>query len=116
MGRAGKISTLWHEFGHFAEWNKPGIYDAAVSWRKARAQHAGFDPNTPVRINDHVKATPELGIEDHFTSKYVGRHYGADRTTEVFTMGIQNFSDPQSMAQLYMKDPEHFLLTLGMLD
>lgn len=54
----------------------------------------------------------EVAYKDSFIDPYVGKYY-RDRITEVFSMGMQYFNSPESMAVLAEKDPDHFNLMLG---
>ena len=81
-------------------------------------------------------AQRESVLADSFISPYVGRPYkqrtSVDRTpanqmpknlkpgqeydsaTEVISMGVEHFSDPESMFRLYQADPEHFYMILSL--
>ena len=55
-----------------------------------------------------------MAFKDSWTSPYVGKFY-EDGATEVFAMGLQEFSTAQRVQAFMQKDPEHFDLIVGYL-
>ena len=116
VGRGGP-GTVLHELGHHGEWASGAIHQSAVAWRDARgrAAHGEVRTGSLRELTGRDSHAPgEVAVEDHFNREYVGRRY-LDATSEVFTMGIENFQSPRRMLDLYTADPEHFFLTVGML-
>lgn len=102
--------VLFHEMSHHLEDQDPNITKIVTDWRNSRA-------------TGEPKALPktkgrELAYPDKFISPYVGRTYERSGmvATEVLSMGLEKFSTPARMGQLYNGDKEHFYLTLGILD
>lgn len=52
----------------------------------------------------------DLGLDP-----YVGKYY-PDGTTEVISMGLEIFQNPNSMLDFIERDYDHFLFTLGVLN
>lgn len=104
---AGQIRTLWHEFGHHLEFSNPAYKEAAVEWRRSRA-----DTDKPVQMDG--REPDEVALPGRYINEYVGRVY-PNGWTEVISMGLQNFSHPRMLTDFYRQDREHFLLILGML-
>jgi hypothetical protein len=57
----------------------------------------------------------EVAFTDHLFDAYVGKYYGPDTSTEVMSMGVQQFSSPELMSELYKSDPEMFHVIIGIL-
>jgi hypothetical protein len=102
--------VLFHELGHFLEFENPGIAKAAEAWVKSRAT----GKLSKLKDIDPDYGDDEVYYPDKFIDPYVGRIY-QDGSTEVVSMGIENFADPLKMAELYKKDPEHFNFIMGIL-
>lgn len=110
MGRDFNKRVLWHEMGHHLEAD-PVILAAAQSFLKARATSG------PKRLNKiqpgvNYKAH-EIAVEGTFFDPYVGKIY--DNATEVLSMGVESFSNPELLPQRMAKDPDHFAFILGAL-
>ncbi|MCA9550549.1 MAG: hypothetical protein KC933_10975 [Myxococcales bacterium] len=118
VGDHPEASTIFHELGHAVEFAQPTVASALITWREARARKAGFEGKL-LRLRDvhpGVGYGPsERAVPDHFVSDYVGKVYDTG-ATEVLAMGLEHFASGARMAQLYERDPEHFLLVLGLLD
>jgi hypothetical protein len=105
-------SVIWHELGHHFEFEDSRIEKAAKEWRDARAIDEAKklnDLDSSRRYKESEYAKP-----DHFISAYVGKVY-PDGSTEVVSMGLERFSSPELMAQLYSEDREHFKFILGLI-
>jgi SPP1 gp7 family putative phage head morphogenesis protein len=107
---AGIRRMLFHELGHFLEFENPGIAKAAKEWVESRAT----GKLSTLKDIDPGYGDDETYYPDKFIDPYVGRLY-QDGSTEVVSMGIENFADPLKMAELYKKDPEHFNFIMGIL-
>lgn len=101
--------TLFHEMGHHLEFDDENNKEIALSWVKSRAtgEYGSLKEITKGKYQDEDNAYP-----DKFIDPYVGKFY-LDNATEVFSMGLQHFTDAKSMLELYKKDREHFLLVIG---
>ncbi|NEZ65532.1 DUF1073 domain-containing protein [Leptolyngbyaceae cyanobacterium CCMR0082] len=110
LSSASGKASVFHEFGHHLEFSNPQLKTAGKDWIESRRS----GPNKPLSelVPDSGYGRHEIAVPDRFIDPYVGRDYG-DRATEVFSMGIEHFSSARGMQQLYLKDPEHFYLTLG---
>jgi hypothetical protein len=106
-------AVLWHEFGHHIEYSVDEYRDAAYQWMKTRVT------GVPVLLNRLVKSNQYEADEKAFPGNfglgaYVGK-YISSRNTEVISMGLERFHSPAAMVEFYQKDPEHFMLILGIL-
>jgi SPP1 gp7 family putative phage head morphogenesis protein len=109
---------LVHEYGHHLHYRRPDLAAAIREWFLGRI---GEEPLT------QIQGCPagEVGWRDRFFRHYVGRWYGGhaagradfrershpdvDFGTEVLSMGLQAVYE--SPGEIYLLDPEHFLLT-----
>lgn len=105
-------AVLWHELAHFIEFERPDIAKAAMGWIEGRRTGEKQPINT-IAGCEHLEAD-EIAYPDNFIDPYVGKFY-SDGATEVISMGFQYFTNAESMATLYDKDPEHFNLIAGIL-
>jgi hypothetical protein len=106
-------TTLWHEFGHHVEYSIPEAQDIAHGFIAAKSTSS-----TPVRLSQ-LTGNPNFGDDEvafpgDFLSPYVGKIYD-DGSTEVISMGLQQFADLDDMLQFYQNHPDHFKLILGIL-
>ncbi|MBQ7609091.1 MAG: hypothetical protein IJU76_14170 [Desulfovibrionaceae bacterium] len=101
--------VLFHELGHLVEGFDKNVYHANRAFIVTRAT------GDPKRLNTLSKLkyrNNEIAYPDHFTDPYVGKIYSHD-STEVLSMGIQNFISPTALAHFIDKDKEHFELIIG---
>ena len=137
FGENDAKATLFHEIGHSLEGFEEKNLDLAVAFRTKRIK-SDF-PVSPKKLKGTIMdgyAGREAVLTDTFIAPYVGRPYkqrtSADRTpanqmpkglkpgqeydsaTEVISMGVEHFSDPESMFRLYQADPEHFYMILSL--
>ncbi len=107
--------TIFHEVGHSLEKITKDNLDMAVGWRTSRVTS-----NIPTKAKTKVKRAwtlKEKVLPDEFITPYVGRpyvQYGADRATEVVSMGVEHFATPELMFRLYSVDPDHFHMILSL--
>ncbi|CCO46648.1 conserved hypothetical protein [Vibrio nigripulchritudo SOn1] len=103
--------TLFHEMSHLLE-SDQSVKLANQKFISNRAS------GTPKRLseltNNSSYKNDEIAIPDNFYSPYVGKIYESG-ATEVASMGIQQFSSPESMYALYESDEEMFTLMVGMM-
>jgi hypothetical protein len=57
-----------------------------------------------------------MAYPGNWINPYVGKVYDDYPSTEVVSMGLEQFASPRAMAQFYLKDKEHFALTLGIIE
>ena len=82
--------------------------------------------NIPTKSPREVKKAWTLSesvLPDEFISPYAGRPYRrydhnldktVDTATEIVSMGVEHFADPELMFRLYTIDPDHFHMILSM--
>lgn len=101
--------TLFHECGHLAEAWDMSSQAACLQFVRDRAKG---DLVSLKKLTGGSYRSNERAYPDNFYHPYVGKYY-SDGASEVFSMGLQCLSNPQCLALLAEKDPEHFSLTLG---
>lgn len=110
-------NILFHEIGHFVEYSDSNVSQVATDWRSQRS--SGKPTKLNHLLDTSVYKDTDLAVPDAFVSPYVGRIYyfkpNASEATEVVSVGLEHFRDVDSMKDLYMKDKEHFFLTLGIV-
>ena len=115
---AGSFSkqTLFHELAHVLEDDERtrSVANRFLDHRTGRTEEG---KNKVVSLaaltgNRNYKSS-EVAYKDSFIDPYVGKHYRDGKVTEVFSMGMQYFNSPESMAVLCEKDPDHFNFMLG---
>lgn len=118
--------VIFHELSHFEEFNNSNIGKAAAEWRKQKA--SDFAKNGQPEIKELKTLIPgyvsdeydsdEKAFQDKYIDPYVGRIYPpylGRPVSEVVSVGIQHFVSPRKMAELYLMDPSHFELSLGIV-
>jgi hypothetical protein len=118
--------TLFHEFAHLAEdMESRRIHN---NWVRQRGGNTGDLTSLNTIIGTDRYRADEVTTKDEFISPYVGKYYGDptalktraegwDRVdTEVLSMGLEKFSDKDSMLDLYLRDREHFGLIVNFLE
>jgi hypothetical protein len=117
VGDAPTRGVMFHELGHYVEYRNPALGDAARAWVLARSRAANGGAEARSHLNDLTGGTfyraHEHAFEDHFETPYIGKDYGAQRMSEVLTVGLEYFNTPERMLELYQRDPEHFFFVLG---
>ena len=115
-------TVLFHELSHFYEYQNDLARNAANKWIRDKAkEYTGSSNIQPKKLKD-LTGNPnyrddELAYEDTFLTPYVGKtyeHKGRD-STEVISMGVEHFSSPLKMLELYAQDASHFHLITGLL-
>ena len=105
-------TSLAHEMGHHIEYNSPEIRRKALEFVLSRATAA--EQVSIAEMTGNPGYGDEKAYPDDFIHPYVGKVY-KQGTTEVISMGLQYFSSPEEMLELYQADREHFLLIVGIL-
>ena len=104
---------LWHEMGHLIE-NDLKYSSVSTAFLNGRVDKTKGLIKLSVLTGDKGYNDNEEAYTDHLFDAYVGKYYGG-RSTEVLSMGIQQFSSPELMHELGLKDPEMFKMILGIL-
>ena len=107
--RRGQPKSIWHELGHLVEHTQANS-KAAIGSDFIQGRATG--ERRSLKEIDPKYSESEQYLPDKFVTPYVGKVYEGD-STEVFSMGIDAFSDPKRLLNLAAKDPEHLALTLG---
>lgn len=106
-------SALWHEAGHLLEADPvfkkmtETFIDMKTDGRKSvktLRELTGID----------IYRNTEKAYEDHFHNPYVGKVYKTG-FTEVASMGMEVFANPQLFIRMYQKDPLLFNMIIGMM-
>lgn len=112
----GSRATLYHEFGHHAEYVSPQLLESAIAWRNGKA--TSKTPEKLSKLTGLNYDDDEVAMKDKFVDPYVGKVYDGyfgERATEVVSMGLERFNSPQAMKEFRDKDPDHFNFILGVL-
>jgi hypothetical protein len=122
MGLSTKKESIFHEMAHHLEYNDPQLAEASRAFVDARASYAAGDrPAEVVPLKELVPGADyrpdEVATAGDFASAYTGKVYpaGGRGQTEVVTTGLERFTNPRDMLDLFLQDPEHFFYTLGAL-
>ncbi|WIG98010.1 DUF4157 domain-containing protein [Myxococcus sp. SDU36] len=120
LGDAPTSTLVHHELSHRIEHVDPEISAASKAFVEARAQRLA-QPGQAIATQPLDVLAPKQGYKPHehayeggFIDKYVGKVYDGP-ATEVVTMGLERFTKPKAMAELYRQDPEHFFYVLGVI-
>lgn len=111
VGGYANAESIYHEMGHHLEFSYPEALQIATDFVFKRAS------GSPKRLNELTSGDyddSEVAYPDAFVDPYVGKIYN-DGSTEVISMGLERFTDAKSMRRFYNKDPDHFRLTLEIL-
>jgi hypothetical protein len=112
LGNSFDRRVLWHELAHHLEAD-PAAREAANGFLLARRK--SDEPKKLRKLTGSaLYGADEIAYEDDFFNAYVGKVY-SDESTEVFSMGIESFSHPETLAMRMVKDPEMFALMTGFL-
>ena len=105
---ADNIGTQFHEYGHLLEREKAARWKAR-KWVRAR----GNNKQTPLNEISFY-SDKQLAYADKFIDPYVGKIYQSG-STEVLSMGMQQFTSDTSMMRFAKKDFDHFAFVHGIL-
>jgi hypothetical protein len=134
IGERGK-AVLFHEIGHTVEAQRPWLGRWAREWSKNKAYSANhpslqkhvvenvLEGKPRYKLNDMIPFSEyneqETAWADNYLSPYMGKQYTNDKgyiSTEVWTMAMEQFATPDSMAGLYQKHPDLFRAVVGFFD
>lgn len=99
--------VLFHELAHHLEAD-PILLEAAKAFLQSRKNG---DPVSMNKLAGGGYESHEKAYPDHFFSPYIGKVY--PDATEVFSMGVESFSDPETLAKRMAKDSEMFSFIIG---
>jgi hypothetical protein len=102
--------ALFHELAHHLEAD-PAARMASNGFLLSRRTTERVKSLRSLTGNKGYKSH-EVAYEDHFIDPYVGRYY-SHGISEVFSMGMESFSDPEMLARRAAADPQHIALMLG---
>ena len=103
--------VMFHELGHFIEFNNNDIRDIVHQWIQDRA--TGPLEKLSVLTNNPGFDDTEWAHPGPWFSPYVGKSY--PDSTEVISMGFENFANTERLKFLARHDPEHLQAMLGVL-
>jgi hypothetical protein len=105
--------VLWHELGHHIE-SDPVARAAAGRFIRLRAKNSKATRRLKDLTGNAGYKRDEVAFEDSFFSPYIGKYY-RDGVTEVFSMGVESFSDPMLLAERMTKDAQTLEFVAGFL-
>ncbi len=103
--------TLWHELAHHMEAD-PVAKMAAGRYIKRRSVDGGKTHTLRKLSGNTSYRADEVAYNGKFFSPYVGKVY-RDGITEVFAMGVESFSEPETLARRMANDPETLQFVAG---
>lgn len=113
IGRDQNPYHAWHELGHHMEFSSPELKAAANAFIDKRAPSGKREPLRESGLpGAHGYGEDEIARVGDFWDPYLGKVY-PNGDTEVYALGLECFQNADSMVALYLKDEEHFSLTLG---
>lgn len=104
--------VLWHELAHHIEAD-PVAKMAAGQFIRRRSEDGKAYSLRSLTGHKGYRSS-EAAYKDHFFDHYVGKIY-RDGSTEVFSMGVESFSDPLTLGRRLLKDPETLEFVAGYL-
>jgi hypothetical protein len=126
VGEGITKSAAFHELGHYFDTSRPLASQQAMTFVEARARYANqgrlpaprpLNELNPPASGESPRYRPsEVAYDADLISHYAAKVYpSGDPGTEVLSTGIEHFSSPRSMLDLYAADPEHFFFIMGVL-
>lgn len=112
LGSSFGKRTLWHELAHHIEAD-PVAKKASGRLIRRRSVDGKAYTLKSLTGNPGYRSS-EVAYKDGFFSPYVGKIY-KDGITEVFSMGVESFSDPLMLARRIAEDPETLEFVAGYL-
>jgi hypothetical protein len=104
--------VLWHELAHHIEADPVAKMAAGKFIRRRSVDGKAYSLNS--LIGGKGYRSNESAFKDHFFNPYVGKIYNHG-TTEVFSMGVESFSDLLTLGQRMAQDPETLEFVAGYL-
>ncbi len=115
LGSRFDRTVLFHELAHHME-SDPLAMAASNGFllkRRQSDQLFRLDEMTGHYKKDGGYDPHEVAYKDSFIDHYIGRCYVGSDITEVFSMGLQYLSSPESACLFAAKDPEMFAMITG---
>lgn len=104
--------SLFHECSHLVEDYDITTLHASQAFIHGRAKGKSRSLNSIMGYGrSKIYKSDEKAYPDNFIHAYVGKIY--DRASEVYSMGMQMFADPETLAWFIENDMEHFSLIIG---
>lgn len=104
--------VLWHELAHHIEADPVAKMTAGKFIRRRSVDGKAYSLRSLTKNNGY--RSNESAFKDHFFNEYVGKIYNHG-TTEVFSMGVESFSDPLTLGRRMAQDPETLEFVAGYL-
>ena len=104
--------VLWHELAHHMEADPVAKAMAGRFIQRRSVDGKTYSLRSLTGQNGY--RSDEIAVQGNFFSPYVGKVY-ANGITEVFSMGVESFSDPMLLAQRAMYDPQTLEFVAGFL-
>lgn len=104
--------VLWHELAHHIEADPVAKMAAGKFIRRRSVDGKAYSLNS--LIGGKGYRPNESAFKDHFFNPYVGKIYNHG-VTEVFSMGVESFSDPLTLGRRMAQDPETLEFVAGYL-
>jgi hypothetical protein len=101
---------LFHEMGHHMESDKAALA-ASNGFLEAKRESDKLHRLEDLSLDSGYDKS-ELAYKGNFFNPYVGKYY-ADKTTEVWSMGLESFAMPSVLAQRIGQDPQMFAMIKG---
>jgi hypothetical protein len=112
LGSSFDKRVLWHELAHHMEAD-PVAKMAAGQFIRRRSVD-GKSYKLRALANNPAYRSDEVAFKGDFFSPYIGKIY-SDGVTEVFAMGVESFSDPETLARRAANDPQTLAFIAGYL-
>ena len=109
MSQSNNVGVYFHELGHLIERNY-ATKTKAFRWVSRR----GGGRHMPYAKVCSWSKDPQNAFKNKFISPYVGKYY-RDKSTEVLSMGLQQFTSYKQMMRFAKKDFDHFAFVHGIL-
>ncbi|NCJ06669.1 hypothetical protein GS597_09150 [Synechococcales cyanobacterium C] len=108
-------TTIYHEMGHFLEDGINAQRNKAATLEFLKTKATGETASLrSITGSKHYEDT-EQAYPDHYLDPYVGRFY-PDGSTEVTSVGLEQFAYPGRIVQFAAMQPQHFQLMLAILE
>ncbi len=104
--------VLWHELAHHIEADPVAKMAAGKFIRRRSVDGKAYSLRSLTKNSGYRSS--ESAFKDHFFDQYVGKIYNHG-TTEVFSMGVESFSDPLTLGRRMAQDPETLEFVAGYL-
>jgi hypothetical protein len=104
--------VLWHEMAHHLE-TDPVAMTVAGNYIRSKSEDGKLHTLRSLTGNSGFRKD-EVAYKDGFFHPYIGKVYEKG-STEVFSMVMESFSNPDLLANRMAKDPDTFAVVMGFL-